>query len=398
MKQIVIVGCGIVGAMTAYELSQIPGLQITVLDRQPPAQAATGAALGVLMGVISQKTKGRAWALRQASIRYYAELLPQLEDMAWNDQGIVKLCFPEDDLVKWQALVELRQQQGWSLQLWTAEELRQHCPQVQHADLTAAIYSPQDYQVDPTALTLALVKAAQQRGVEFRWNVEVKSLLKTGQVNQLLLEAGQDRETVTADWVVIAAGLGSAPLLAASQAAPALVLSPVLGQAMRIQLAKALGDPAFQPVITGRDIHIVPLASDQRRAAPQQYWVGATVEFAAQTAQADRRPGQPNGEPSIIESSSVESMAPAPVAERLEAVWQDAIGLCPDLAQAIRLQTWSGLRPRPQNRPAPVVEPLSGYDNVWIATGHYRNGVLLAPATAQLVRAAVQGQSVPAVQ
>jgi glycine oxidase len=70
--RIVVIGCGVVGAAIAYELSRIPQFEITVLDQQPPAQAATGAALGVLMGIISQKTKGRAWHLRQTSIRRYA--------------------------------------------------------------------------------------------------------------------------------------------------------------------------------------------------------------------------------------------------------------------------------------------------------------------------------------
>jgi glycine oxidase len=60
--KIVIVGCGIVGALLAYELSDTPDWQIEVIESQlQPAQGSTGAALGLLMGVISQKIKGRAW-------------------------------------------------------------------------------------------------------------------------------------------------------------------------------------------------------------------------------------------------------------------------------------------------------------------------------------------------
>lgn len=384
MKKVVIVGCGVVGAMIAYELSQVPDLQITVLDRQPPAQAATGAALGVLMGIISQKTKGRAWAMRQASIRRYAELLPELaalesgltglepNQLAWNHQGILKLCFVEEDMDKWQALAALRQQQGWQLELWSPAQIQECCPQIARSNLPsdpiAAIYSPQDYQVDPTALTLALVKAAQWQGVEFRFDVEVKGLARTEAEDgeRLLTSVGE----WGADWVVIAAGLGSASLAAESR----LEMVPVLGQAIRIRLPLPLGDPAFQPVITGHDIHIVPLGpgisdsgtagSSTAGSSTADYWIGATVEFSNQL------PLQPD-------------------AAQLEQVWQGAVGLCPDLAQATRLQSWSGLRPRPHNRPAPIVEPLSGYKSVWLATGHYRNGVLLAPATAQLVRAAI---------
>jgi len=62
MSHVVIIGCGVVGAAIAYELSHVKGLKITVFDRQPPAQASTGAALGVLMGVISQKNQGQGLA------------------------------------------------------------------------------------------------------------------------------------------------------------------------------------------------------------------------------------------------------------------------------------------------------------------------------------------------
>lgn len=79
MSHVVVIGCGVVGAAIAYELSQVPGLKITVLDKQPPAQGATGAALGVLMGVISHKIKGNAWQMREASIQRYETLIPELE-------------------------------------------------------------------------------------------------------------------------------------------------------------------------------------------------------------------------------------------------------------------------------------------------------------------------------
>lgn len=359
MKQVIVIGCGIVGAMIAYELAS--DFQVTVLDRQPPAQAATGAALGVLMGIISQKIKGRAWAMRQASIRRYATLLPELravsESLNWNQQGILKLCFAAEERERWQELIELRRQQGWQLELWQPEQLRSCCPQIQEPEIQAAIYSPQDYQVDPTALTLALVKAAQQRGVNFQFDVAVETLVpQAGHWERLLTSQGE----LTADWLVIAAGLGST-LLTESVGQPVLT-QPVLGQARRIWLPRPLGKPDFQPVITGNDIHIVPLGH-------QEYWIGATVEFP------------------------VEGSPAPPDAEQLAAVWQGALAICPGLADATILKTWSGLRPRPLNRPAPIVEPLSGYDNVFLATGHYRNGVLLAPATAQLVRLALLQKS-----
>ena len=101
MVKVAIIGCGIVGAAIAYELSQIPGLDITIIEQKTPASGSTGAALGVSMGVISHKTKNRGWRLREASLKRYQTLLPELESLTGitipvNCQGIVKLLFPGD--------------------------------------------------------------------------------------------------------------------------------------------------------------------------------------------------------------------------------------------------------------------------------------------------------------
>ena len=369
MIRVAVVGCGVVGAAIAYELSQFSDLSITVLDRQPPAQASTGAALGVLMGVISQKAKGNAWKMRQTSIQRYETLIPELEAIAdqtipFNRQGILMLCFEAEAIPRWQQLSETRRTQGWQLEIWDREKLQSRCPQINSDKVLAAIYSPQDRQVDPTALTLALVKAAQTKGVIFHFDAQVlgfESELGAGlqTCQQIQTTAGQ----FSADWVIIAAGLGST-LLTQAEVKP-VDIRPVLGQALQLQLENPLGDRGFQPVITGNDIHIVPLNNSQ-------YWVGATVEF----------PGD-SGE--VCADS-----------EQLQSVLSGAIALCPALSQAKILKTWSGLRPRPYGRPAPIIEPLATYTNVLLATGHYRNGVLLAPATAQAVYALIaQSRAVP---
>lgn len=364
MQQIAVIGCGVIGATIAYELSQLPDVKVIVLDRQAPAQASTGAALGVLMGIISQKTRGRAWAMRQASIRRYETLIPELEaatghPIPWNQQGILMLNF-EESLARWEALAQVRQAQGWQLQIWDLPQIQSRCPQINPARVTGAIYSPHDRQVDPTALTLALVAAAEQNGATFWFDVEVSGLnsrfrsLEQQTCHQIQL----GKESIAVDLVIIAAGLGSTGLT--QMAKRPVDVRPVLGQALRLHLDHPLGDATFQPVMTGEDIHIVPLGDGE-------YWVGATVEFPNQAGEVVADP------------------------EQLQAVWQGALALCPALKQATILKTWSGLRPRPSDRPAPVIEQLSGYDNVIVATGHYRNGILLAPATALAVRDAVLG-------
>lgn len=365
MTKVAIIGCGIVGAAIAYELSQVDDLEVVVCDRQSPAQASTGAALGILIGVLSQKAKGRGWKLRQISLQRYRDWIPALEavigkPLPVNHQGIVKLCVAGDDLERWQSLIALRQSQGWQLEFWERSHLAEKCPQVGSDRVIGAIYSPQDLQFDPAAMTLALVAAAQRRGVEFRFGQAATEFQIQSEGDIHRCEGIEiNGEWLPVDEVVIAAGLGSTPLTRLlAQVAPGsepLDLRPVLGQGLRLQLPEPLGNPGFQPVVTGEDRHIAPMGD-------RDVWVGATVEFPPETG--------------------------APVADphQLEQVLQEAIAFCPGLAQGTIVETWSGLRPRPFNRPAPIIERMAGYGNVILATGHYRNGVLLAPATAQLVR------------
>ena len=377
---VVIIGCGVVGAAIAYELSQVKGLNITVFEQKQPAQGSTSAALGVLMGIISSKTKGIAWRMRESSIQRYTTLIPELEAITGrkipcNRQGIVMLLSENlerplesgvEVISEWEQLREIRQSQSWELQIWDQEQLQKYCPQVNDPQIIGAVYSPQDLQLNATALTLALVDAAQRNGVNFKFGVSVtgtetpppppptplhikKGLGEARKCNFIETTEGK----VTADWFIMSAGLGSTALTA--QLDQIVNIRPVLGQALYLSLGHSLGNPDFQPVITGNDVHIVPMGNGD-------YWVGATVEF-------------PNEQDQI-----------PPNQELLAAVRQQAIAFTPDLATAKVLRTWSGLRPRPEGRPAPIIDKLPGFTNVLLATGHYRNGVLLAPATATAIR------------
>ena len=378
---VVIIGCGVVGAAIAYELSQVKGLKITVCDRQPPAQASTGAALGVLMGAISQKIKGKAWQMRQTSIQRYETLIPELEALTgrkipFNRQGILMLLSDPslntgvEGISAWEKLVEIRHSQGWHLEIWDTAKLENMCPQVDvydglrlHEKITSAVYSPQDRQLDPTALTLALVEAAQQNGVTFKFGVTVLDAQTSPPESsaQFCVQLETTEGKIAADWFVVAAGLGSTPLTAKLN--QIIDIRPVLGQALQVRVGHLLGNPDFQPTITGNDVHIVPVGGGD-------YWVGATVEF-------------PSNENEI-----------PPNQELLESAREQAIAFCPELATATIIRTWSGLRPRPEGRPAPVIGKLSGFSNVLLATGHYRNGVLLAPATAYAIREMIIPQGV----
>ena len=370
MVRVAIIGCGIVGASIAFELSQFPELKVTVFDKQPPAEGSTGAALGVLMGVISHKTKGRNWQLRETSLQRYETLIPELEAVTgrkipFNKQGILMLCSEGEDLSKWEKLIGTRESQGWQLELWDRERVRDRCPHLAVKDnIIAAIYSPQDRQVDPTALTLALVEAAKLKGVNFEFGVEVQGITELdSQVSEIQLPSSitVNKSCGTGilpvaenfDRLIVAAGLGSAAVTASLN--QLVDIRPVLGQALHLLTPNPVGNPDFSPVISCDDVHIVPVEN-------QEYWVGATVEFS-----------ENGGE---IQAN----------ADMLAQVMARAIALCPALEFASIIRKWSGLRPRPEGRPAPIIETLPGNDRVLIASGHYRNGVLLAPATARSIR------------
>ena len=155
------------------------------------------------------------------------------------------------------------------------------------------------------------------------------------------------------DQLIICAGLGATALTQSlSQTIP---IRPVLGQAIRYRLEHHDFAPPH-PVMNGAHVHLIPLNE-------HELWVGATVEFP------DEETGEPY-DPSI---------------EALEKIKRQAIALYPKLADAEIVDSWTGLRPRPMERAAPVIEWLPNYENVLIATAHYRNGVLLAPFTAQII-------------
>jgi glycine/D-amino acid oxidase-like deaminating enzyme len=361
MKNIAVLGSGVVGAVIAYELSRLPGLNITLLDEQFPASGSTGAALGVLMGVISQKTKGRGWRLRQMSLQRYETLIPELEALTGltipvNRQGILKLLFAEESLESWENLLKIRRNQGFTLEIWDRSQLQEKCPQIKDKRIIGAIYSPQDRQVNPTLLTQALVAGARLNGVNCQFEVKIKDFtVKEANSSNLrhCYQIQTEDELMKTDWLIIAAGLGSTPLT--TSLAQPLDIQPVLGQALHLKLNAPLGNPAFQPVITGDDVHLVPVGKGE-------YWIGATVEF-------------PNEKGEVMEKPAL-----------LEQVRQQAIIFCPELAHATVIRNWSGKRPRPEGQAAPIIGQLPGYDNVLLATGHYRNGVLLAPATAIAIR------------
>jgi glycine oxidase len=281
MKKIVIIGGGIIGATIAYELSLNPSFDITLLEEEnTSAFHSTGAALGVLMGFIRKKIKGRGWKLSQESLTRYETLIPELEILTgkkihFNQQGILKLLFPEDNMEGWQNLIKIRENQGYHLEIWDKKQLFSQCPSIEIDSIIGGVYSPQDRQVNPRELTEALLTGAKLNGVKVKFGVKVQNFPygdnqedNNSNWENILTSEGE----IKTDWVIIAGGIGSTELT--KNCPQPLDIRPVLGQALQIEVKENINQSknSFNPVITGNDVHIVPLNNNQ-------YWIGATVEF-----------------------------------------------------------------------------------------------------------------------
>lgn len=146
-----------------------------MLDTGNPAQGSTGAALGVLMGIISRKTKGRAWQLRRRSMTRFPELLAELAAAGYpvphNPDGILKLFDASTDLEKLTQLQQKRKDAGWQLDLWDEAKVQKQCPQITPDICAGAVYSPQDFQVQPVPFVKALLNAAQDNGVVCQFEI-----------------------------------------------------------------------------------------------------------------------------------------------------------------------------------------------------------------------------------
>ncbi|NJK61400.1 MAG: FAD-dependent oxidoreductase [Synechococcaceae cyanobacterium SM2_3_1] len=340
------IGCGVVGAAIAYELSRA-GLQVVGVDAGDPGSAATGAALGVLMAVSSRQARGEVVDLRLQSLKRFDPLVENLEQdlgrsVPVNRAGLLQLVSSEA-LSEWQETIEARRVAGFDLQWLDLAEVMKRQPHLR-PDLQGALFSPEDRQVEPRVLTWACIQAAQGRGAQFLFQQRVQDLK---QVGQRIHAVYTPNHTISAGTVVITAGLGSSDL--GERLGIRIPLQPVKGQALQVYSPHV----QLRHVVTDDDLHLVPLVDGS-------LWIGATVEFAA-------------------------SM-PQPTLQGMQILLQKALVLCPGLADAQLRSYWSGERPRPSGQRAPILGFSPAHENVILATGHYRNGVLLAPITAAIVQ------------
>ena len=359
---VAVVGGGIVGSVTAWWLS-VCGAEVVWIDPGCPQERASLAALGVLMGHCSHRRTGRSWRLRQTSLALWHRWIPQLEAEARQpiarQWGLTVLGHGQNAADRLQSLIHQRRKQGVKLTWHPAATLVQRSPGLASRDLQGGLWSPQDGQLDPASLLAALAIAAEKRGVQ-RCRARVMSLRQRPDSGwQLNLDPSSRRlDCLNAAVVVLCNGLAASDLVSTAQlgceptssglARPgqhSWSMEPVLGQAAELHGPGVMSAGLSGPVVW-QGVNLVPVDHET-------LWLGATVES-----------GQ-RGDGCVTSFNHMLGLH----------------GTAPDwLAQATIRRRWQGVRARPVGRAAPVLEePVPG---LLLTAGHYRNGILLAPATA----------------
>ncbi|MFZ0408693.1 MAG: FAD-dependent oxidoreductase [Cyanobium sp.] len=351
-SRVIVVGGGLVGLCCAWRLL-LRGHDVQLIDPGHPLPNGSQAALGVLMARVCHRSSGRGWRLRQQSLELWnlwrQELASRDLPIAWR-QGLLLLAADAADQERHQRLLADRRRQSLGLELWDQSRLERLSPALPFGALSG-LYSHDDGQIDPLGALEAIGKDAGRLGIRCLKG-SAATLENGGRGWRVNLQGGGHCQ---ADWVVLCAGLGLRQPLASL--GRELAMEPVLGQALELERtdappARAGGGRWTWPgVIHWQGINLIP-RPDQ--AGGDRLWLGATLE-----------PGLRGDDDSVQTLRSLNGAAPA---------W---------LEQARERRRWQGLRTRPLGRPAPVLEPIAA--GVLLASGHYRNGVLLAPATATWV-------------
>ena len=340
---IIIIGGGIIGCAIAYNLAK-RNVQTHLIDRATTVGTeASWAGAGILTSHAS--THEPYPELCRASLALYPSLAEELRaetqiDVEYIQSGTLSVFFNAAEAAGLIGLADRRVKKGFSTEVLTAEEAWELEPTLSKS-IVGAVLFPEDAQVRNPKMVTALAKGAAKFGATFQLGNPVTGFLReNGRVTGVVVNG----ETLYADAFVIANGCWAGELT--TQLDAPMEIGPAKGQ---IVLVEAMPSP-FQHIVDGLGIYIVPRADGK-------ILLGATVEFVG-----------------YDKSTTVEGTK-----QMIDA----GIAIAPQLAHSTFVQTWAGLRP--YTRKGPLLGYLPGCDNVVLASGHFKNGILLAPITGQLI-------------
>ena len=348
---VIVIGAGVIGLAVARELA-LRGYSVTIVERGSPGREASWAAAGMLSPLGEAVGSPGMRSLAEASLdRWPAFARAILDDtgvdVEYRTPGALHVAFDDQELHGLHAL-RARADERAGVSVLDAAAARDLEPAVAR-DVKAGLFIARDHRVNNRRLGQALWASSVGAGVECRLGVAVIEVVLeqskgTRRFSRVRLADSPD---LAGGAVVIAAGAWSATLGGLPSPVP---VRPVRGQMLAVSSAHGAG-PRLERVLVGAGCYLVPREDGQ-------ILIGATVEDAG------FRPGP----------------TPAGIASLISAAGR----LAPLLTELPVTETWAGFRPgTPDDLPILGRDPRA--ENVYLATGHYRNGILLTPVTAEVI-------------
>ncbi|GMQ88276.1 MAG: glycine oxidase ThiO [Gammaproteobacteria bacterium] len=348
MADCVVVGAGLIGMLSAYELANA-GMRVMVLERGQPARESSWAGGGILSPLYPWRYPDPVSELASWSQRVYPDLCRQLEessgiDPQWTRSGLMIADIDDRQSVQqWATRFEAR------LEWCDGSDVRRIEPRLGLVPESVA-WLPEVAQVRNPRLVQALRTTLVNKGVEIRPDCPAQGwIIKADRIKAVQTPGGE----VAADCFVVASGAWSAELLQSTGLS--LPIEPVRGQMILYR-----GPPGLVSCITlykGR--YVIP-----RRDG--RVLVGSTLEYVGFNKHTTQ--------------------------QGLDDLRQAASELIPDLAALPIEKHWAGLRPGSPDG-IPLVGPHPVIANLYINAGHFRNGVVMGPATARMLADHVIGRS-----
>jgi glycine oxidase len=344
-SDIIVVGAGIVGCAVAYELAR-RGASVDIVDERPVGMGATQASAGVLAPYIEAHEGSALLDLTVRSLALFDAFVERVSAdsgvrVSYRRTGTLDVAVNDAEMQALRATADVLQRRDVAALLLDAPAVRGEEPQLGDGAIGGLLIESHGF-VGAVDLTRALAAAARRHGAQ---------LIEGGRVRRIARRNGDmivdtDRGSLTGNAVVLAAGSWSGEI-AIDGVSATVPVRPVRGQLLHLGWS---GTPLRRVTWSGR-CYLVPWEDGT-------LLVGATVEDAG-----------------FDERATVEG-----VRGLLDAV----SAIVPRACTAGFLGARAGLRPATADD-LPVIGPSAVMPNLMYATGHYRNGVLLAPLTAQLV-------------
>lgn len=360
MQDVLIVGAGVIGLSLAYELS-LRGQRVSVLERGEPGQEASWAGAGILPPGNRQAARTAWEQLAGLSAELHVEWAERLKSATGIDTGYRRcgglyLALQHADAQRTQAELAVLdlvhrdwQQQHVRCDLLTAEAARSLEPALDSRAIAAAIHLPDECQLRNPHHLRALIAAVTARGVVIERGVTVTGCQRSGdRITALETSTGLR----TGGQYVFNAGAWTRIL--AETCGLALALEPIRGQIVLV----ATASPVIRKVINHGKRYLVPRCDGR-------LLIGATEERVGFV-----KANTPDAVMSLME-----------FAERL----------VPALGKARFERAWSGLRPGTADG-LPYLGRAPGLENLYIASGHFRSGLQLSPATAVVMSQCLLGE------